>query len=67
VLNAANEVAVEAFLAGRIRFDQIHQVNVATLEACPAQADHVRSLDGLLALDAQARALARVQAERCQA
>ncbi len=67
VLNAANEVAVEAFLAGRIRFDQIHQVNVATLEACPAQADHVRSLDGLLALDTQARALARVQAQRCQA
>ena len=33
VLNAANEVAVAAFLDGRIRFDQIHAVNLATLEA----------------------------------
>jgi len=67
VLNAANEVAVEAFLAGRIRFDQIHRVNVGTLEACPVSAEQVRSLDGLLALDEQARALARSQAERCKA
>jgi 1-deoxy-D-xylulose-5-phosphate reductoisomerase len=66
VLNAANEVAVEAFLGGRIRFDQIHQVNVGTLEACPVPADQVRSLDGLLALDAQARALARAQTQACQ-
>jgi 1-deoxy-D-xylulose-5-phosphate reductoisomerase len=67
VLNAANEVAVEAFLAGRIRFDQIHRVNVGTLEACPVSAEQVRGLDGLLALDEQARALARSQAERCKA
>ena len=33
VLNAANEVAVEAFLQGQIRFDQIHAVNTATLQA----------------------------------
>ena len=33
VLNAANEVAVAAFLDKRIRFDHIHQVNQATLEA----------------------------------
>ena len=33
VLNAANEVAVAAFLDRRIRFDQIHSVNLATLEA----------------------------------
>src|SRR5687767_6143383 len=30
VLNAANEMGVAAFLDRRIRFDQIHQVNVAT-------------------------------------
>ena len=36
VLNAANEVAVAAFLDRRIRFDQIHGVNVATLEAVTA-------------------------------
>jgi 1-deoxy-D-xylulose 5-phosphate reductoisomerase len=36
VLNAANEVAVAAFLDGRLRFDQIHAVNHATLQAwCP--------------------------------
>jgi regulator of sigma E protease len=33
VLNAANEQAVVAFLAGTIRFDQIHRVNAATVEA----------------------------------
>jgi 1-deoxy-D-xylulose-5-phosphate reductoisomerase len=31
VLNAANEVAVAAFLDEKIRFDQIHQVNTETL------------------------------------
>ena len=46
--------AVEAFLAGRIRFDQIHALNLATLEAVvPARP---ASLADLLALDAQARA-----------
>jgi 1-deoxy-D-xylulose-5-phosphate reductoisomerase len=53
VLNAANEEAVAAFLARRIRFDQIYAVNRATLEAvAPAQPD---TLAALLALDAQAR------------
>ena len=56
VLNAANEIAVEAFLAGRIRFDQIHVLNLATLEAVvPARP---ASLSDLLALDVQARAAA---------
>src|SRR4051812_32238335 len=32
VLNAANEVAVAAFLAGTIRFDEIHRVNMQTIE-----------------------------------
>ena len=36
VLNAANEVAVAAFLERRIRFDQITRVNVETLEAVAA-------------------------------
>jgi 1-deoxy-D-xylulose-5-phosphate reductoisomerase len=36
VLNAANEIAVEAFLNRQIRFDQIHQVNEATLSAVSA-------------------------------
>lgn len=54
VLNAANEVAVAAFLEQRIRFDQIHALNLATLEAVePSNPD---SLDALLALDARTRA-----------
>ena len=62
ILNAANEVAVAAFLERRIRFDQIHAVNHATLEAIvPAQPD---SLQDLLALDAQARATAQQVAAR---
>jgi 1-deoxy-D-xylulose-5-phosphate reductoisomerase len=53
VLNAANEVAVEAFLAGRIRFDCIHVVNAETFEyVVPSK---ISGLDDLLALDAQAR------------
>ena len=53
VLNAANEVGVAAFLDRRIRFDQIHQVNVATLEAVTASKPE--SLDDLLGLDARSR------------
>ncbi len=53
VLNAANEVAVEAFLSEKIRFDQIHQVNTETLETViPSECN---SLEDLLALDALSR------------
>lgn len=56
VLNASNEVAVAAFLERRLRFDRIHAVNHATLEALvPSNAD---SLGALLELDSQARAVA---------
>ncbi len=53
ILNAANEVGVAAFLDRRIRFDQIHHVNVATLEAVTASKPE--SLDDLLGLDARSR------------
>jgi 1-deoxy-D-xylulose-5-phosphate reductoisomerase len=53
VLNAANEVAVAAFLERRVRFDQIHAVNLATLETLVPS--RPQSLQDLLALDAQAR------------
>ena len=57
VLNAANEVAVAAFLQREIRFDQIHAVNLATLEAVqPSKPD---GLPDLLALDARSRLAAR--------
>ena len=57
VLNAANEVAVDAFLTGKLRFDHIHAVNLATLDAVqPSKPD---SLESLLALDAAARVAAQ--------
>ncbi len=62
VLNAANEVAVEAFLQQRIRFDQIHALNLATLEA--VQPSNPDTLQALLALDAQTRAAARDLVQR---
>ena len=62
-LNAANEVAVEAFLSRRLRFDQIHAVNHATLGALsPSKSD---DLDALLAIDAEARAMAASCVARC--
>jgi 1-deoxy-D-xylulose-5-phosphate reductoisomerase len=56
VLNAANEVAVAAFLEKRIRFDHIHHVNHATLEAVTLS--EVSDIEGLLGLDGQARRIA---------
>ena len=56
VLNAANEIAVAAFLEKRIRFDQIHHVNLETLEALVVS--EPSDIDDLLALDTQARAVA---------
>ncbi len=62
VLNAANEVAVAAFLDGRLRFDRIHAVNHATLSAFSPSKPH--GLDDLLAIDAQARASAQALVDR---
>ena len=65
VLNAANEVAVDAFLSGRLRFDHIHAVNLATLDAVsPSKPD---SLAALLDLDTQARHAAEHVAGRLAA
>ena len=63
VLNAANEIAVEAFLNKQIRFDQIHQVNTETLSKVQPPAP--QSLSDLLALDAQSRAIASAAARAC--
>ena len=52
-LNAANEVAVDAFLAGRAPFTAIAATAAAVLAATPAIPIH--SLDDALACDAQAR------------
>ena len=53
VLNAANEVAVQAFLDKRIRFDQIHQVNRRTLDGWVVPA--VSGVGDLLEIDREAR------------
>ena len=53
VLNAANEVAVDLFLHRQIRFDQIHMVNLGTLEKVPPAAP--QNLEDLLDIDRQAR------------
>ena len=53
VLNAANEVAVEAFLAGRLAFTGIAGVIAGTLDAVPARA--ADDLQAVMAADAQAR------------
>ena len=53
VLNAANEIAVEAFLNKQIRFDQIHHVNTETLAKVTPQSP--QTLQDLLHLDANSR------------
>jgi len=61
-LNAANEVAVHAFLAGRLRFVDIAHVIEATLAELPAE--RVHSFEALGEADARAR---RVAGELVQA
>jgi 1-deoxy-D-xylulose-5-phosphate reductoisomerase len=57
VLNAANEIAVEAFLAGQLRYTEIPQVIEAALEWYASRASvTLTTLDDVLALDAEARA-----------
>ena len=57
VLNAANEIAVEAFLAGRLRFPRIAALTATVLEALGSTP--IRSLEDVMSADAEARALAR--------
>ena len=60
VLNAANEIAVEAFLAGRIGFLAIAGLVEATLAASTGlTTSHRESVDDVLAIDGEARAVAR--------
>jgi 1-deoxy-D-xylulose-5-phosphate reductoisomerase len=64
VLNAANEIAVEAFLNKQIRFDQIHRVNTETLNKVQPQSP--QCLPDLLALDALSRATASGLVRACR-
>ena len=53
MLNAANEIAVAAFLNRRIRFDHIHVLNMATMQSVLPSS--IRGLEDLLDLDRHAR------------
>jgi 1-deoxy-D-xylulose-5-phosphate reductoisomerase len=60
VLNAADEVAVEAFLAGRIGFKEIARVNRRVLDA---RGGLDQDIPSILRADARARKLARDEVE----
>ena len=62
ILNAANEVAVDAFLNGRIRFTDMPRLVEATMLGVPFVADV--DLDCLVKTNAEARAYARALLER---
>ena len=55
-LNAANEIAVAAFLAGRLRFTRIAALVADVMEALPARP--LVDIDDVLAADGEARARA---------
>lgn len=64
VLNAANEVAVEHFLNGQVRFSDIAALNERVLEAHDKQP--VTDLEGLLEADRWARSHARAMVDTLQ-
>jgi 1-deoxy-D-xylulose-5-phosphate reductoisomerase len=61
VLNAANEIAVAAFLAGRVRFPDIAEINGSVLRAHLGRSGSatLRDLDDVMESDAWARRCAR--------
>ena len=65
ILNAANEVAVEAFLGGATAFTAIARVIARTLERVPAKA--AVSLEVVREADAAARRIAREELSRASA
>jgi 1-deoxy-D-xylulose-5-phosphate reductoisomerase len=61
-LNAADEVAVAAFLENRIRFDEIPRIIEEVLSATPAA--KLESITGVLEADEEARRVARRRVEQ---
>ncbi|TNH06956.1 1-deoxy-D-xylulose-5-phosphate reductoisomerase [Testudinibacter sp. TR-2022] len=53
VMNAANEIAVAAFLQGQIRFSDIERINRQTVEQFPALS--VKQIDDVFEIDQKAR------------
>ena len=64
VLNAANEIAVAAFLAKRIRFDQIYDINAACMDTHSFV--NPDTLVDLIALDKEVRIRATQLIDKCQ-
>ncbi|MDF7680046.1 1-deoxy-D-xylulose-5-phosphate reductoisomerase [Enterobacteriaceae bacterium ESL0689] len=62
ILNAANEVAVAAFLDSKIRFTDIAAVNLAVLEQQSSAEPH--SIEDVLKIDAEARIHAQQQIKK---
>jgi len=69
VLNAANEVAVEAFLGGRVAFTAIPEIVETTLTFAESEGllEEPSSIDEALQLDAVARRLAKADLKRRKA
>jgi len=61
-LNAANEIAVEAFLSGRLRFDQIAQLVESVLATTPVA--RLVDLDAVRSADQQARLAANAALQK---
>jgi 1-deoxy-D-xylulose-5-phosphate reductoisomerase len=55
ILNAANEVAVEAFLAGRVGFADIPRIVEKALDTCASSDRPPTTVEDALAIDAAAR------------
>ena len=62
ILNAANEVAVDAFLAGNVAFLQLSEIVENTLEV--AKSATVRDLTTIIQADMEARTIAADQVDR---
>ena len=67
--NAANEIAVEAFFAGKIGFLEISLLVGYVLGKCMPKIEGAKSIEDVLSLDREAREIARLQdfsgRERC--
>jgi len=61
ILNAANEIAVAAFLAGRLSFPEITAVVAATMNQVPV--DEAASVEAVIAADTNARQRAHAMVE----
>ena len=64
MLNAANEIAVDAFLQHKLRFDRIPEVIDATLQTLPVMS--ASDLEQVMAADRQARSTAQQQVAHAQ-